>query len=870
MAAPAVGSDAGYIRTVLGQQILGELDSSTLALPARLSGDRAEAQKSLRIQRQVQQTLARKSRGSVVNELLNHPGSLHRTTSVPEYVYNLDMVETDYGPRPSYYQSHQAWNSKAVGSPVSYENGWGPRMGHYSSYRTMEERSQRQPLKRLEVSPNSSPEKLAYLQNDFYYNRGMTARQGESKRSSVMPPRYARSEVVGYTSRVAPSRGYTVQRHFHVGPVNDTVVDSAPTSPGVPLYQRVGNSRSMNNLLEKESYLTSGSAIGQARSPFASQTGSQHRQSLRSSWQQSTFRSQSTREASQPVSATHATAEASGKRMAMTAAMAAAGGSGLIEQERIGASGSQLGNPEGEMTLERAVNILQTENASSPRVLAAVIFIQHESFQRAEARRKVYSLGGIPKLIELLNVPNEDVQRASCGALRNLVYEDNDNKLEVSELKGISTILRLLRQTKDVETKKQITGELKSCTLLDSGSWTHKGVTECGYIGNWLAEAASICDWPKLKNLLIREALQPLTEIVLIPYSGWPDRDYPKSSIIQDPDVFYNATGCLRNMSSAGPEGRKKMRECDGLIESLVYYIQGTTADHQPDDKATENCVCILHNLSYQLETELPSSYAQNIYLQRKNIPSNNSSIGCFGTQSRKAKQKQQDLPLPEEKSSPTGIETLWHSTLIRIYLSLIAKSSKNYTREASLGALQNLTAGNGPMPFGVAQIIVKKANGLPSIRNMLHVSSPNVRKTAVSLLRNLARNTSLQNEIGKYTKADQNSFTREVLPDLVAIIPDSIPTSDVANETTASACYALFNLTQNSSQNARLLLNSGGILKAMNISSSESKAGRAASVLLYSLWSHADLHSAYKKANFKKTDFINNRTLRAYNSLKD
>lgn len=38
-------------------------------------------------------------------------------------------------------------------------------------------------------------------------------------------------------------------------------------------------------------------------------------------------------------------------------------------------------------------------------------------------------------------------------------------------------------------------------------------------------------------------------------------------------------------MSSAGPEGRKKMRECNGLIDSLVYYIQGTIADHEPNDK---------------------------------------------------------------------------------------------------------------------------------------------------------------------------------------------------------------------------------------------------------------------------------------------
>nr|XP_028602492.1 plakophilin-2 isoform X1 [Podarcis muralis] len=821
MAGPGVGVDSpGYIRTVLGQEFLGGLDSSTLALPPQLSGGRAEAQKSLRIQRQVQQTLARKSRGSMVN------GSLHRTASVPEYVFIAD--ETDFASRPphgtSYYPSYQ------IGSQSSYENGWEPRILSYSSYRGMEETSQRQPLKRLEVSPNGSPGKLAHYPNDFHYHRALTVRHGESKRSGAVPPRYARSEILGYGGQNAASRRYAVQRQFYIGSGNDTEVDSVPNSPRVPVYQRIGTSRSMNNLLEKESYPTSGYATGQVRTPVASQNWSQNRQSQnRSSWHQTTVRSQSTREASQPASITSTTAE-TGRRMAMTAAMAAAAGSGHMLQERASAIGSQAGNPEGEMTLERAVNILQTENASSPRVLPAVVFIQHESFQRAEARRKVYLLGGIPKLLDLLSVPNEDVQRAACGALRNLVFEDNDNKLEVSEQKGITTLLRLLRQTRDVETKKQITGLLWNLSSND-----------------------------QLKILLIREALQPLTETVLIPYSGWPDRDYTKSSIVPDPDIFYNATGCLRNMSSAGPEGRKKMRECEGLIESLVYYIQGTTADHQPDDKATENCVCILHNLSYQLESELPGSYAQNIYMQRRNVPTSDSSIGCFGTRSRKAKQQQQDLPLPEEKSNPRGVETLWHSTLIRIYLSLIAKSTRNFTQEASLGALQNLTAGSGPMPFGVAQVIVKKANGLPSIRNMLHVCCPSVKKTAVSLLRNLSRNTSLQNEIA-----------REVLPDLVAVLPDAAPTSDIANETTASTCYALYNLTQNSSQNARLLLNSDGISKVLNISLSDSKAGRAASILLYSLWSHADLHSAYKKANFKKTDFINNKTIRAYNSLKD
>ncbi|XP_009897945.2 plakophilin-2 [Dryobates pubescens] len=832
MAGRGLTAEQGYIRTVLGQQILGELDSSSLALPSearlKLSGGRAGEEKALRIQQQVQQTLARKSRGSL------HNGSLHRAASVPERVYNMGITENDFAPRTPY--SFSSYQSNQVISPSSYTNGWGTR----TTYKAMEERAQRQPLKRLEVSPQQSPERLTYVSNNFHYDRGISSgfsmRHGDSRCNGTVPPRYARSEIVGYTLHDSVNRGRSYKRQSQMGAVNDVILDGIYPSPAVPLYHQAGNSRSMTNLLEKENYVTSGSAMGQVRSPVASHLGSQNRQSLRSSWYQTTLRStQTRRDTSHPASITSVTAETDGKRMPLTAAVAAAGRNGFLQSEQVTVNGSQLGSLEGEMTLERAVNILRSENTqSTPRILAAVTFIQHECFQKADARRKVFSLGGIPKLLQLLDVQNEDIQRAACGALRNLVFEDNDNKLEVSEQKGIPLLLHLLRHTRDVETKKQITGLLWNLSSND-----------------------------QLKHVLIREALQTLTEAVLIPYSGWPDRDYAKSSALPDPDIFYNATGCLRNMSSAGPEGRKKMRECVGLIDSLVYYIQGAIADHEPNDKATENCVCILHNLSYQLEIELPESYAQSMYMQRRNTSSSDKTPGCFGTRSRKVKEKQQDIPLPEEKSNPRGIESLWHSTLIRIYLSLIAKSTRNYTQEASLGALQNLTAGTGPMPFAVARTVVQKANGLPGIRAMLHTSHPTVKKTAVSLLRNLSRNTSLQNDIA-----------REVLPDLVSILPESVLGSDIACETTASICYTLYNLTQSSSHNARLLLSADGLPKiiaiSMNDSNMFSKASRAASVLLYSLWSHTELHSAYKKADFKKADFINTRTTKAYNSLKD
>uniref|UniRef100_A0A8D2NAF6 Plakophilin 2 n=1 Tax=Zonotrichia albicollis TaxID=44394 RepID=A0A8D2NAF6_ZONAL len=774
-------------------------------------------------------------------------------------VYNMGITENDSAPRSPYSFSYYQ-----VGSPSSYTNGWGTRI----AYRTMEERAQRQPLKRLEVSPQRNPDRLAYIPKDYFYDGGISAglslRHGGDvlRCSGTVPPRYARSEIVGYSLHNSVHRGRSFKGRSRLGTASDALQDGAYPSPAVPLHHQPGNSRSMSNLLEKENYLASESAVGQVRSPASSRL-SQNRHSVRSSFYQTAFRNtQSRREVSQPASIGSVTAETDGKRMPVTAAMAAAGRNGFLQSEQATLNGSQLGSPEVEMTLERAVSILKSENTqSTPRILAAVTFIQHECFQKADARRKVFSLGGIPKLLQLLEVQNEDIQRAACGALRNLVFEDNDNKLEVSEQRGIPLLLRLLRHTRDIETKKQITGSVCSAAgIFCPCAISH--ICESFCLSDFLVAVAGLL-WnlssnDQLKHLLVREALQTLTEVVLIPHSGWPDRDYPKSSVLPDPDIFYNATGCLRNMSSAGPEGRKKMRECEGLIDSLVYYIQGAIADHEPNDKATENCVCILHNLSYQLELELPESYAQSIYVQRRNISNNDKTPGCFGTRSRKVKE-QQDTPLPEEKSNPKGVESLWHSTLIRIYLSLIAKSTRNYTQEASLGALQNLTAGTGPMPLAVARTVVQRANGLPSIRAMLHVSHPAVKKTAVSLLRNLSRNPSLQNDIA-----------REVLPDLVSILPEGVPGCEVACETTASICYTLFNLTQGSSHNARLLLSAHGLPKVIAISINDSKASRAASVLLYSLWLHTDLHSAYKKADFKKADFVNSRTTKAYNSLKD
>ncbi|PIO31662.1 hypothetical protein AB205_0172850 [Aquarana catesbeiana] len=287
-------------------------------------------------------------------------------------------------------------------------------------------------------------------------------------------------------------------------------------------------------------------------------------------------------------------------------------------------------------------------------------------------------------------------------------------------------------------------------------------------------------------------------------------------------------------MSSAGPEGRQAMRECDGLIDSLVHYVRKSIADYKPDDRATENCVCILHNLSYQLESELPARYSKFFYVQNRNEAPSDTNVGCFGGRSRKVKEQWGDTPVPEEISNPRGVEWLWNSIVVRMYLSLIAKSTRNYTQEASLGSLQNLTAGNGSISDLSPEGVVK--TGFLSIIFHICISAT------------------------------------ELMPDLVRTLPDSVPESNIANDTTASLCYVLNSLISSNSQNARLLLQNGGIRKLINLSSRDgamgSKAGKAASLVLYNMWSHQELHSAYKKATFKKGDFVNPKTSKAYHSL--
>uniref|UniRef100_A0AAY4CNK7 Plakophilin 1b n=1 Tax=Denticeps clupeoides TaxID=299321 RepID=A0AAY4CNK7_9TELE len=379
-----------------------------------------------------------------------------------------------------------------------------------------------------------------------------------------------------------------------------------------------------------------------------------------------------------------------------------------------------------DLTLKEAIEYLFRDEEKFQ--LSGASFIQQSTFKEDKSKQEVWQMGGIPPMVSLLHSPNPQVQQTAAAALRNLVFKDIDNKLEVLNCGGLDAVLTLLKSTSSSLTQKQLTGLLWNLSSAD-----------------------------QLKPELVKNVLPVLTESVVVPYTCWSDSTASNNI---DPEVFHNATACLRNLSGASKEERQAMRECRGLIESIVTYVNSSVGGDNPDNTSVENCVCILHNLTYQLESEAPDHFAK--FTTPPQSRSNGSgdkkplNVGCFSPKSKRGlvntvnnSKNTFSLPLTEE-TNPKGLSWLYHSSTLRAYLTMLDSSRKEGTLEACCGALQNLTASKSQFSNLMSETIVKKLNGLQSISSMLHCSSPGQQKIVMALLSNLSRAKAVQGSMGK------------------------------------------------------------------------------------------------------------------------
>ncbi|XP_053723471.1 plakophilin-1-like [Synchiropus splendidus] len=483
------------------------------------------------------------------------------------------------------------------------------------------------------------------------------------------------------------------------------------------------------------------------------------------------------------------------------------------------------GNVTKDLTMKEAVEYLSNQNELFKCCGAS--YIQHNTFVDEKAKDEVLRLNGIPPLVAMLHDSNPQVSQAASAALRNISFKNVKNKEEIHRCLGVEGAVTLLKETDSAETQRQLTGLLWNLSSADT-----------------------------LKPDLAKIALPVLVEKVIVPCSTHPDSS--------SSEIFFNATGCLRNLSSAKQNNRQAMRKHPGLIDSLVTYVNNCVEQEENDDKSVENCVCILHNLTFQLENEAPTLFNKYTTLAKAigKSPSQGDTgpIGCFSPQGKgSVPEHQLNLPIVEDPK-PSGAGWLIHSKTLQNYLALLGSSQREETQEACCGAMHNLIARDGIVSMVMSQIIVQKLKGMHVIGPLLRSNKVNLQRSSMALLGNLCKNPTLH-----------GTLARKGLPELLAVISAGTSEGNESDDTLAMACQTSNSLLLKDSELSKHLITSS-LIRALNDLSQNRyfpKSSKAAALLLHNLWSDKEIQSYLKKQGMSKASFVNDVTTAAHKSVQ-
>ncbi|KAG7265563.1 hypothetical protein CRUP_005095 [Coryphaenoides rupestris] len=238
----------------------------------------------------------------------------------------------------------------------------------------------------------------------------------------------------------------------------------------------------------------------------------------------------------------------------------------------------------------------------------AAAFLQHLTFKNDKMKTEVRRMKGIPALVSMLDNPSKEVHHAACGALKNISYgRDAENKIAIKNCDGVPALVRLLRKTRDQDLTDTIT----------------------------------------VKMEIVDHALHALSDEVMVPRSGWErsingaggGEENCKPRHLEWETALTNTAGCLRNVSSERSEARRKLRECTGLVDSLMYIVQSQIDCKDVDNKLIENSMCLLRNLSYHVHQEIPGyeRYQEALPINQGPAPSSQKG-GCFSSRKGKVK----------------------------------------------------------------------------------------------------------------------------------------------------------------------------------------------------------------------------------------
>eukprot|EP00794_Sanderia_malayensis_P016932 gene16932-18639_t len=447
-------------------------------------------------------------------------------------------------------------------------------------------------------------------------------------------------------------------------------------------------------------------------------------------------------------------------------------------------------------------------------------YIQHLCYNDNETKIKIQEMDIIPILVELLKHENEDVHRNAAGALKNLSYGKflDDNKTAIQNCNGIPACVKLLYATRYLEVREYVTGILYNLS----------SALQC-------------------RAELLDESVEAVAVLIVIPLSGWQKSLYLDGrlpSAVLWSTVLRNSIGVLRNTSAAGIEGRRKIRQQEGLVDALVWMLRAALASENTSDvnnKIVENIVCTLRNISYRIDLEIDrKSYEDATRFENteersnsledtsltspgKRRPGDAVGTGCIfmkkkpDRMSRKSRKKAREQPVvvpvgkryqyvaPKRDEPPLGIELIWDPETVDLYIAILKRSNNPVTLEAAAGAIHNLVACQWNWA-GLLRGHVRRQEGLRPIFELLSVEQEYLVRAVALALRNLALDERNKELTGKYA-----------MQEMLAMLP--LPSSpegetEPSEYTICAILGALQVITHASQENCKSLYDHGGVKK--------------------------------------------------------
>ncbi|KAI1733330.1 fibronectin type III domain-containing protein [Ditylenchus destructor] len=471
-------------------------------------------------------------------------------------------------------------------------------------------------------------------------------------------------------------------------------------------------------------------------------------------------------------------------------------------------------------------------------------YLQHLTFNNDAMKEETRNYGGIPNLIQLLKVPNQnpEILRNACGCLKNLAFgKENDvNKKHIYQAGGIKALAQVIQKTQSAYVKEEATGAL----------WN-----------------MSSCD--DLKEPILDQSMEIVINCVVIPFSGLFSNQIQENgnSASKNSNVFRNGTGILRNVSACKVDARKRLRNAPHLIDALLHFLAMALEKNQLDNRSVENCICLLRNLSYRVQEVVDPKYDPNRQSSRhsqtimrndrsKSAPSGSPKAKAKSKKLFKSSKKDQAAqpiayPVPSNGKS-LGASRLWHPDTVKLYLRILQESADPEILEASAAAIQNLAACQfeGSM---LVRATVRTEKGLPILVELLRLKEDKVVCAVVTALRNLALDEKNLDLIGRYAM-------KELLSKLPA--PGQTARNPQISDATIGAVLGILWEAVRSSVELTVTLHETlqGTERLRTLTKSYPAYGRRvckyASQVLYMMWQHKELHDTFRRAGLKESDF--------------